>query len=350
MDFAIFDMSGLKPLMVIETKPLGTDLPAKAQQLARYISQLADLHFGIITDGCDYLFFGDLENPNQMDKKPFFSFSLDDMKTDWGAVAKFLTKFSRDTFNADTLITDAENSHYRQAMVDKLVNTLKNPSENEDFLKWLTSEMYRGKRTTIVMARLGEVAKQAIEPALMRLIGDDFLEKLKERMLEHRKSAEVNGALGEPSAKSTETEVAGDTDEKEMEKQKRGAVETTEEEIEFYKNVRDICVKMGSLPEDIIYRDTVNYFNVSFQRPSNWFVRYFGNRKRTNVVTRIPFTEAQQLLQGFDIEEAPAAFGISRVYIDSPAQAWAIEKVIRKSFEIAKTDKDDSSQDELSEG
>ena len=76
MDFAIFDMNGSKPLMVIETKPLGTDLLAKSQQLARYISQLPDLHFGIITDGCDYLFFDDLENPNQMDKKSFFSFSL----------------------------------------------------------------------------------------------------------------------------------------------------------------------------------------------------------------------------------------------------------------------------------
>lgn len=52
MDYAIFDKTGFKPLMVIETKPLGTDLASKANQLARYVSQLADLHFGIITDGC----------------------------------------------------------------------------------------------------------------------------------------------------------------------------------------------------------------------------------------------------------------------------------------------------------
>ena len=92
MDFAIFDSAGKKPLMVVETKPLGTDLQAKSQQLARYLAQMADLHFGIITDGCHYLFFGDLEAPNQMDREPFFSFSLDDTSTDWAKVAKFLLK------------------------------------------------------------------------------------------------------------------------------------------------------------------------------------------------------------------------------------------------------------------
>ncbi|MBU0756085.1 MAG: type I restriction enzyme HsdR N-terminal domain-containing protein, partial [Planctomycetes bacterium] len=114
MDFAIFDKNGSKPLMVIETKPLGTDLKSKTQQLARYIAQMPNLQFGIITDGCHYHFFGDLENPNQMDQDPFFSFALDDPKTDWEKVAKFLSKFSRDSFNAETLVTDAENSRYRQ--------------------------------------------------------------------------------------------------------------------------------------------------------------------------------------------------------------------------------------------
>jgi hypothetical protein len=87
MDFAIFDKSGNKPLMVIETKPLGIVLRSKAQQLARYIAQLPDLHFGIMTDGCTYDFYGDLESPNVMDSNPFFSFSLDDPKTDWVKVA-----------------------------------------------------------------------------------------------------------------------------------------------------------------------------------------------------------------------------------------------------------------------
>jgi len=178
MDFAIFDKTGSKPLMVIETKPLGTDLKSKAQQLARYIAQLPELHFGIITDGCTYDFYGDLENPNVMDSNPFFTFSLNDSQTDWVKVASFLSKFSRDVFNAETLLTDAENSRYRQAMVDKLARVLRAPGKDDDFMKWLTSDIYSGKRTASVMARMAEIAKDAVEPALMRVMGEEFIDKL----------------------------------------------------------------------------------------------------------------------------------------------------------------------------
>lgn len=182
MDFAIFDKSGSKPLMVIETKPLGTDLQSKAQQLARYIAQLPDLHFGVMTDGCLYNFYGDLERPNVMDSEPFFSFSLEDSQTDWAKVASFLSKFSRDVFNAETLVTDAENSRYRQAMVEKLVHVLRAPGKDDDFMKWLTADVYSGKRTANVMARMADIAKDAVEPALLRVMGDEFIEKLKERI------------------------------------------------------------------------------------------------------------------------------------------------------------------------
>ncbi len=141
---------------------------------------MPELHFGVITDGCHYLFFGDLENQNVMDKEPFFTFALDDPKTDWGKVATFLTKFSRESFNAGTLITEAENARYRQAMIDKLARVLKAPGEDESFMQWLTSDLYKGKRTATVMARLGEVARDSIEPTLLRVMSNDFIERLRE--------------------------------------------------------------------------------------------------------------------------------------------------------------------------
>ncbi len=348
MDFAIFDASGSKPLMVIETKPLGTDLPSKAQQLARYISQMPDLHFGIITDGCTYLFYGDLENPNLMDKKPFFSFSLEDTKSDWGTIAKFLTKFSRDSFNADTLITDAENSHYRQAMVDRLVSTLKNPADDEDFVKWLTANIYKGRRTDAVKARMNDLAKQVVEPTLMRMISDEFLDKLKERVLSHRDAADISGTPAVQAAATSkpgkDATPKGPECEKEPEKQRR-SVETTEQELEFYRNVRDICVKAGIQVEDVVYKDTVNYFNVSFQKPSKWFVRFFSGSRRLSVNTRVPVEEAKQLVPGVEVEEAPSVFGVSRIYLESPAQVWTVEKVILRSLELARTAKEEAQQE-----
>lgn len=343
MDFAIFDASGSKPLMVIETKPLGTDLPSKAQQLARYIAQLPDLHFGIITDGCSYLFYGDLESPNQMDKKPFFSFSLEDTKADWSGIAKFLSKFSRESFNAETLITDAENSNYRQAMVDKLVATLKNPADDEEFVKWLTASIYKGKRTNAVMARLKDLAKQAVEPTLMRMISDDFLEKLKERVLSLRDTADVTSSKV-PAAADKSAPLEKPEAEKEAEKQKR-TIETTETEMEFYKNVRDVCVKAGFAADEIVFKDTLNYFNVSFQKPSKWFARFFSGGRRLSVVTRVPVDEVKQLVSGAEVDEPPPVWGASRIYLDSTAQVWVAEKLILRSLELARTAKEEAQQE-----
>ncbi len=343
MDFAIFDQTGTKPLIVIETKPLGTDLKARAQQLARYLSQLPELHFGIITDGCHYLFFGDLDNPNVMDPEPFFTFSLEDTKADWAKVAKFLSKFSRDAFNATTLITDAENSRYRQGMIDKLAAALKAPGEHEAFLKWLTEDIYKGKRTTAVMERLADVAKEAIEPTLLRVMGDDFLNKLKERIQRLNEGAEPVAAqeganvVKPDSAKPFEVEARAQADEK-----GRAAVETTETELEFYRAVRDICVKNGYAADDILFRDTANYFNVSFKRPTKWFARFFGNGKRKSIVTWVPVEDARAVAAGFEVEAAPAALGTSRVYIESVPQVWALKALLTRSLELSKTAREDA--------
>jgi hypothetical protein len=343
MDFAIFDQTGAKPLIVIETKPLGTDLKSRAQQLARYLSQLPELHFGIITDGCHYLFFGDLENPNVMDPEPFFTFSLEDTKADWAKVAKFLSKFSRESFNATTLITDAENSRYRQSMIDKLSAVLKAPGENEGFLRWLTEDIYKGKRTTAVMERLAEVAKEAIEPTLLRVMGDDFLNKLKERIQRLNEGSEPaavpEGAnvVRADSAKPFEAEPRASGDEK-----GRVAIETTEEELAFFAVVRDICGKNGHSVEDILYRDTSNYFNVSFKRPTKWFVRFFGNGKRKSIATWVPVDEAKTIAAGFEVEAAPSAFGLSRVYIETIPQVWALKALVARSLELSLAVKDDA--------
>ncbi|MBI1320752.1 MAG: restriction endonuclease [Candidatus Hydrogenedens sp.] len=250
MDFAIFDVTGTKPLIVIETKPLGTDLKARAQQLARYLSQMPELHFGIITDGCHYLFYGDLDQPNLMDNEPFFTFSLDDPDTDWAKVAKFLTKFSRESFNAETLITDAENNRYREAMVARLAKALRGPAEDESFLRWLTEDVYKGKRTSGVMERLGNIARDAVEPALLRVMSDEFLTKLKSRM----DSAQGDGPkiverpedgddAVKPGIKTVEIAPPETT--------KETGVDTTDEELLFHKTICDICSHVGISSDDI---------------------------------------------------------------------------------------------------
>ena len=332
MDYVIFDRTGMKLLMVIEAKPLGTDLNENSKQLARYIGQEPDLHFGILTNGCCYKFFGDLDTPNVMDKNPFFEFSLDTPNTDWARVGQFLSKFSRDTFNAETLVTDAENSRYRQAMTEKIAATLRNPAADDGFMQWLTSNVYTGKRTTRVMERLAELAKESVEPALVSVLEDDFLDRLKQRFQRVRDTKDDDDPVPDKSQAITKDEPAAP--------ERKSAIVTTEEELEFYAAVKEICVSGGIAPDDVIYRDTVNYFNVSYRRPTKWFLRFFGDSKRKNIVSPLTVDESKQLAPAFEIEESPPVFGKSRIYIDGVSQLPELKAVILQSLEISKGEAD----------
>lgn len=336
MDYAIFDKAGAKPLFVVEAKPLGTDLRSRTQQLARYISQLPGLHFGIITDGCHYLFFGDLDRENVMDAEPFFSFALDDEQADWSKTAKFLNKFSRDTFNAETLLTDAENSRYRQAMVEKLAAALRDPAGDEAFLKWLTGDVYKGKRTTSVMSRLGRVAKDAIEPALLSVMGDSFLDNLKSRIA-------AAHAVDERSAVELEH---ADVD-VECDEATEGGIVTTEEELELHRFAQAICQRNGYDPANILYRDTKSYFNVSYLKPTKWFLRFFSDGRRKFIITRVPMSEARKLTGDFEADEWTKRL---RVFVDEVAQLWGLQKLILRSLEALQSDKGEQDEAESKAG
>lgn len=324
MDYAIFDAKGQKPLIVIEVKPLGTNLQERSQQLARYMSQLPDLRFGILTDGCQYLFYSDLCQTNVMDEKPFFKFSLDDAKLDYEGVAKFLNKFSHDEFNAEKLISEAEDSNYRQQMIDKLVQALQKPSSDEGFIRWLSEGVYGGKRTTGVMERLGRLAGEAVRPSIIRVLGDEYLNDLRTKMRE----AGVTEVPPPAAEQNQETPTVPE------EAQVRYV--TTDEELQFYEKVKSVCARASLDCSELIYKDTINYFNVSYRAPTKWFVRFFGDSKKKAIVLLVPTEEVRAAAVGFEVEDAPAAYGVSRVYIDSVDQVWALEKLILRSLEICK--------------
>lgn len=336
MDYAIFDASGQIPILVIEAKPLGANVRARSPQLARYMSQLPQLRFGIITDGCEYLFYGDLAQPNVMDETPFFSFSLADPKLDYDSVAKFLCKFSRAEFKTEKLVADAEDSNYRQQFIDKLALALRTPESDERFVKWLSDGIYQGNRTQSVLDRLTRITREAIQPAILRIIGDDFVSDLRNRIYDVARPTEQPAATDPaitPAARDQDVSCNG------SEPNATKGIVTTEEELEFHRKVRDVCVKNGEAPDSILYRDTVYYFNVSFGTPTRWFVRLFSGGKNKAITTLVPLEEAKSLASTFEIEDSPKAFGLTRVYIDSIDQVWALSALVMRSLEICKQQK-----------
>lgn len=216
---------------------------------------------------------------------------------------------------------------YRQQMIDRLVFVLKAPDGDEAFVRWLTDGIYGGNRTARVMERLGRIAREAMPPAILRTLGDDFLATLRARISE---------ATGDGKPADPPTPVPVQVHPAPTPDSPKPAPVTTQEEQDFLSKVREICVRAGESGEHLIGRDTQSYFNVSWKLPTRWFVRFFGDGKRKAVTTLVPVEEATALAPGFTVEPAPAAFGQSRVFLDSVDQVWGLARLITRSLELCK--------------
>ena len=114
---------------------------------------------------------------------------------------------------------------------------------------------------------------------------------------------------------------------------------TTEEELEFYRVVKDICIAAGAEGDSILHKDTINYFNVSYEKPTKWFIRFLSRSRQKCVITPVPVEDARQLAAGFRVDEAPAVFGSSRVYIESPEQMKKLKDLVTRSLELGQSGK-----------
>jgi hypothetical protein len=97
-----------------------------------------------------------------------------------------------------------------------------------------------------------------------------------------------------------------------------------------------MCEEVGVPRDQIHHKDTVHYFNASYQTPTRWFVRYFGDKRRTAITTLVPTEEARALAPEFDIEDSPPVFGISRVYLDGPGSLARLRGLILRSLSICR--------------
>ena len=83
VDYALFVNS--QPYIIVEAKDCKNELSSKnVSQLFRYFS-VCSARLAVLSNGVDYWFFTDSEEPNKMDKEPFFKFNFinytdDDLK------------------------------------------------------------------------------------------------------------------------------------------------------------------------------------------------------------------------------------------------------------------------------
>ena len=168
VDYAL--MQDGRPAVLIECKRFGSNLDdADMSQLLRYFTN-TDARFGILTDGVVYRFFSDLDQPNVMDRKPFFEFNMLNFTE---PQVEELKRFTKSAFSMSEVVDAARELHYTNEIKRVLTEEITEPSQ--EFVRLITKRVYQGSVTKTVREQFGALTHQAFT----QLVNDRISVRLK---------------------------------------------------------------------------------------------------------------------------------------------------------------------------
>lgn len=240
VDYAI--LKDGKPIILFECKHHSTDLAqAHASQLYRYFS-VTEARFSVLTNGMLYWFYTDMDAPNKMDTKPFFEFDLRNLRDDHIGELK---KFSKATFDLNSILTTANELKYTREIARLLTEQMREPSD--EFLKLLVSHVYSGRMTQPIREQFSQFVKQAFA----QIVNDRITERLKTAL-----AGEGSSAIVTPThVPTSESTIASQPEEV------SGTIVTTDEEIEAYYIVRAILREVVNVKR-VVMRDVQTYCGI----------------------------------------------------------------------------------------
>ncbi len=230
VDFAV-KIDG-KIAMLIEAKPVNSKLgDVQFNQLFRYFS-VTEARLAILTNGREAWFFSDTDEPNKMDKRPFFKFDFQNFDRDQ---VEELARFQKPNFAIDAIVEAASNLKYTRAAANYLRKQLDDP--DDDFIRLVGRQIHDGAITKGVAEQL----RPAVQAALDEIIRDRIQDKLGVAFSGEKK------AVTEPEDPSVYTTPANED-----------GIITTDEEIAGHLIVRAIAAR--HVPVDrIVIRDAKSY-------------------------------------------------------------------------------------------
>ncbi|RNA63151.1 restriction endonuclease [Chryseobacterium nematophagum] len=224
-----------EPILIIECKHWKDNADAHNSQLHRYY-HVSKARFGVLTNGHIYNFYADLEKPNIMDEKPFFTLDLFHLKD---SSLKILENFTKIGYNLENILDSAEALKYIKAIRNEFEKELQNPSD--EMVKLLVSKFFEKPITSTRLAAFKEYAKKAFSNS----INESINFRLKNAL-------NINDSV--PSKVANQVESIDDNAE-------ISKFVTTEEEIEGSQIVKAILREI--LPASrIAFRDTQSYFGI----------------------------------------------------------------------------------------
>lgn len=279
VDYAIYKDG--KPIILIECKPIGSDLEIKyAPQLYRYFNTCS-VRFGLLTDGLRYLFYSDIKESNKMDEIPFFEFNLlTDTEENRSKQIEELKKFTKNAFNLETIIGSATNLKYSKALKSEIGRIfLEVP---DDLVKILSKNIHEGRYTQQVLDRFREQTKKA----LSEYIADRVADRLNTALASNKDETSTEPKTGETMGESENPEI-------------ESGIFTTDEELESFRIIQAIASEVTD-PDRIFVRDAKTYCAILFED---------NNRQP---IVRLYYRKTKLSLVIFDVSEG-SKFEIGKI-------------------------------------
>lgn len=226
-----------EPILIIECKNWKENVDAHNSQLHRYY-HVSKARFGVLTNGHIYNFYADLEKPNIMDEKPFFTLDLSNLKS---SSIKILENFTKNDYNLENILDSAESLKYIKAIRNEFEKEIQEPSD--EIVKLLVSRFFDKPLTQSRLATFKEYTKKAFSNSINESINFRLKNALNINETIPSKSTDVIVPIDE----NTNTESP--------------KFITTDEEIEGSQIVKAILRE--ALPASrIAFRDTQSYFGI----------------------------------------------------------------------------------------
>jgi hypothetical protein len=285
-----------KPVLFVEAKGPNETLGNYDAQLAKYFNSTPEVKFCIITNGVQYRFFTDLQEPNILDKKPFFEFDFESF-TD--ADVAVMERFRKDVFNVDGLVGYAEDLVFLGTLKNRFKKLLREPSDEFISFAVKDAEIIDTRVTQKVIDRFRPLVKESISAAVLEIVQQSLLPQ---------------AAALEPAPPTCEPEPPLNEVGKDAEIGTR--ILTTDEELRAYEIVKGIVGPTVPDAEKVTYKDNERYFAVQYGVTTRWFCRFWiQDREKKFVVIRLDAEKAQSVCPGATWEDAPGG-GVRTYFTD----------------------------------
>ncbi|OUQ08262.1 endonuclease [Erysipelatoclostridium sp. An15] len=280
VDYAI--LKDNEPIILIEAKPCNDDLSKHDSQLFRYFGTTR-ARFAILTNGIIYKFFSDLDQPNIMDKKPFYILDMENLSEQ--SIA-YVEKFIKANLDIDNILNTASDLKYLNLTKLAFKELMENPSD--EFVRLLLNTgIYDGVKNQKVIDKFKPITKRAMNQYIN--------EKL--------------------SSKFKETLTSGDNEKDEdiEDSKEESKIVTTIDELNSYAIVKSILRKEIE-PQRIFYKDTESYFGILLDNNiRKWILRINLNSRNKHII--IPDENKKGIR--YDIDTIDDIYNYEKEIIDS---------------------------------